>query len=167
MDAVLAFTRTNVYGTHVLLEAVRVYNSQWERRSGDDGNVRGGVERFVHVSTDEVYGDGGDDDNDTNDDDNDDAPWDRRPLAPSNPYAATKAAAEQLVTAYHRSYRLPVMIVRSNNVGVCVEPEHVHCSSIVFVEPVQSTNAMRHPLSFRNASHFPTRSMDHGNIPRS
>lgn len=93
------FTENNVLGTHVLLDRVRAY---------------GKVQRFIHVSTDEVYGE-------TN----------RIParegstlLAPTNPYSASKAAAEMYVMAYQRSFRIPAIIVRSNNVyGPCQYPE--------------------------------------------
>ena len=90
-----AFTRNNVVGTHALLEAARAC---------------GTVRRFLHVSTDEVYGTeaavaaGGA------------AAAEAAALQPTNPYAATKAAAEMLVKAYAASYRLPCVVTRSNNV---------------------------------------------------
>ncbi|KXX74956.1 dTDP-D-glucose 4,6-dehydratase [Madurella mycetomatis] len=86
-----AFTHTNVYGTHVLLESAK----------------RVGVKRFIHVSTDEVYGEVKDDDDDL---------LESSILAPTNPYAASKAAAEMLVHSYQKSFKLPAIIVRSNNV---------------------------------------------------
>ena len=85
------FTHTNVYGTHVLLESAK----------------KVGIGRFIHISTDEVYGEvseGGDDLLETS------------ILAPTNPYAASKAAAEMLVQSYQKSFKLPVIIARSNNV---------------------------------------------------
>lgn len=94
-----AFTENNVLGTHRLLDAVRVY---------------GKVKRFVHVSTDEVYGE-------TRGVLASEA---STPLAPTNPYAASKAAAEMYVMAYQKSYGLPAIIVRGNNVyGPCQYPE--------------------------------------------
>ncbi|KAI8905019.1 hypothetical protein EDD86DRAFT_232948 [Gorgonomyces haynaldii] len=81
------FTQTNVLGTHILLEAVRMHP----------------VKLFVHVSTDEVYGET----NQANEE---------SLLQPTNPYAATKAAAECLVNAYHKSFQIPTIITRSNNV---------------------------------------------------
>ena len=79
-------------GTHVLLEAAKEH----------------GVQLFVHVSTDEVYGDG------VNNDDH--AMQEEHVLEPTNPYAATKAAAEFLAKSYHRSFHLPIIITRGNNV---------------------------------------------------
>ncbi|GJC80692.1 trifunctional UDP-glucose 4,6-dehydratase/UDP-4-keto-6-deoxy-D-glucose 3,5-epimerase/UDP-4-keto-L-rhamnose-reductase RHM2 [Colletotrichum liriopes] len=85
------FTHTNVYGTHVLLESAKSVN----------------IKRFIHISTDEVYGEVNDDDDDL---------LETSILAPTNPYAASKAAAEMLVQSYQKSFKLPVIIVRSNNV---------------------------------------------------
>ncbi|KAL1855881.1 hypothetical protein VTK73DRAFT_8424 [Phialemonium thermophilum] len=85
------FTHTNVYGTHVLLESAK----------------KVGVRRFIHISTDEVYGEVKDGDQDL---------LETSILAPTNPYAASKAAAEMLVHSYQKSFRLPAIIVRSNNV---------------------------------------------------
>ncbi|KAF7540187.1 hypothetical protein G7054_g1560 [Neopestalotiopsis clavispora] len=85
------FTHTNVYGTHVMLESAKKL----------------GIRRFIHISTDEVYGEVKDDDDDL---------LETSILAPTNPYAASKAAAEMLVNSYMKSFKLPVIIVRSNNV---------------------------------------------------
>merc|ERR1719502_2060767 len=86
------FTRNNILGTHVLLEAAKVHD----------------VVRFVHVSTDEVYGEG---------ESMETAPMiEDHVLEPTNPYAATKAGAEFLVKSYHRSFNLPLIITRGNNV---------------------------------------------------
>lgn len=86
------FTRDNVLGTHTLLEAVRNY---------------GKLKRFIHMSTDEVYGEV-----------DIDHPGNKEHslLNPTNPYAATKAASEFLVRSYYHSYKLPIVIVRGNNV---------------------------------------------------
>ncbi|ACB08663.1 dTDP-glucose 4,6-dehydratase [Thermotoga sp. RQ2] len=95
------FLKTNILGTQVLLDASRKYN----------------VKRFHQVSTDEVYGD---------------LPLDRSdlkftessPLRPSSPYSASKASADLLVLAYHRTYGVPVTISRcSNNYGPYQFPE--------------------------------------------
>ena len=84
------FTESNIMGTHVLLEAAK------EAR----------IKLFVHVSTDEVYGEGS----------SGVASHEGTILEPTNPYAATKAGAEHLVKAYHRSFALPIIITRGNNV---------------------------------------------------
>lgn len=88
-----AFTQTNIYGTHVLLESCKVY---------------GKLKRFVHVSTDEVYGEGETFETDPM--------TEEHVLEPTNPYAATKAGAEFLVKSYFRSFKLPCLITRGNNV---------------------------------------------------
>jgi dTDP-glucose 4,6-dehydratase len=85
----IEFTQTNVMGTHVLLEAA---NSC-------------GIKRFIHVSTDEVYGDHAKNEE-----------HEERVLEPTNPYAATKAAAEFISKSYLRSFGLPLIITRGNNV---------------------------------------------------
>lgn len=88
----LEFTTDNILGTHVLIEAVRLY---------------GKIKKFIHISTDEVYGDVnmehlGCCENDI--------------LNPTNPYSATKAGAEHIISSYYYSYKLPVLIIRCNNV---------------------------------------------------
>ena len=87
------YVRDNVVGTHTLLEAARKY---------------GEVIKFIHISTDEVYGESllSDDQKKT----------EQSVLCPTNPYAATKASAELLATSYHHSFKLPVIITRGNNV---------------------------------------------------
>eukprot|EP01065_Artemidia_motanka_P027600 TRINITY_DN32792_c0_g1_i1.p1 TRINITY_DN32792_c0_g1~~TRINITY_DN32792_c0_g1_i1.p1 ORF type:complete len:406 (+),score=134.72 TRINITY_DN32792_c0_g1_i1:29-1246(+) len=95
----MCFTRTNVLGTHNLLECSKAY---------------GKIEKFVHVSTDEVYGEVEEHQKET------------ALLNPTNPYAATKAAAEFIVKAYRKSFDLPVVITRGNNVyGPRQYPEKV------------------------------------------
>ncbi len=98
------FVSTNVLGTQTLLDACR------------DG---GGVQRFIHIGTDEVYGS---------------LPLDRpdlkfteaSPLRPNSPYAASKAAADLLVLAYHGTYGLPAVVTRcSNNFGPYQYPEKI------------------------------------------
>lgn len=86
-----SYTENNTHGTHVLLECAR---------------AAGTVSRFVHVSTDEVYGEGA----------HNMASLESHTLQPTNPYSATKAAAEMLVKAYASSYSLPAIITRGNNV---------------------------------------------------
>eukprot|EP00854_Cymbomonas_tetramitiformis_P017207 gene17207-20469_t len=87
------FTENNILGTHVLLESAKNY---------------GGIKRFIHVSTDEVYGEtsvGSETGN-----------FENNALEPTNPYSATKAGAEMLVKAYQTSYGLPCIVTRGNNV---------------------------------------------------
>ncbi|WP_245577971.1 dTDP-glucose 4,6-dehydratase [Alicyclobacillus herbarius] len=92
------FVRTNVEGTRVLLECARQLR----------------VEKFVQVSTDEVYGSLGDDGQFT----------EQSPLMPNSPYSASKAAADLLARAYFKTYGVPVCITRcSNNYGPYQHPE--------------------------------------------
>ena len=102
------FIRTNVVGTFALLEEVRAY---WESLSGSDRTEF----RLLHVSTDEVFGSLGA---------KDPAFSETTPYAPNSPYAATKAASDHLVRAYHHTYGLPVLTTNcSNNYGRFQFPE--------------------------------------------
>jgi len=87
----LQFTRDNILGTHVLLHVSKEYNC---------------LKKFIHMSTDEVYGEVGE--SDISDE--------KSLLDPTNPYAATKAGAEFLVRSYGHSFNFPYVIVRCNNV---------------------------------------------------
>jgi len=92
-----AFINTDVRGTFVLLEAAKKY----------------GIERFLHISTDEVYG--SIDDGSFKEDD---------PLMPNSPYSASKAGGDLLVRSYHKTYGVPTLITRSsNNYGPFQYPE--------------------------------------------
>jgi dTDP-glucose 4,6-dehydratase len=103
-----AFVQANVVGTHRLLEAARHY---WDGLSGGD---REGF-RFLHVSTDEVYGSLGPDDAQFTE---------STPYAPNSPYSASKAASDHLVRAYHHTYGLPTLTTNcSNNYGPYQFPE--------------------------------------------
>jgi len=94
----LKFTHNNILGTHSLLEAAK--NNK--------------ISKFIHVSTDEVYGS------------KDETSSEKALLDPTNPYAATKAAAEHLVRSYYYSFGLPYIITRGNNVyGPLQYPEKV------------------------------------------
>lgn len=99
-----AFIATNIMGTFAMLEAAKAV---W----GDAASDR----RFLHVSTDEVYGSLAPDE----------PPFDERHrYAPNSPYSASKAASDHLVRAYHKTYRLPVLITNcSNNYGPYQFPE--------------------------------------------
>ena len=102
------FVRTNVNGTFSLLEEARAY---WSALSADEKSAF----RFVHVSTDEVYGSLGPDDP---------AFSENTRYAPNSPYSASKAASDHLVRAYHHTYGLPVLTTNcSNNYGPFQFPE--------------------------------------------
>jgi len=99
------FIETNVLGTYSLLEAARKYDRL-----------------FVHVSTDEIYGDAKDKEPFTED----------ANLNPSNPYSATKASADLLVGAYHRTYGIKCITTRcTNNFGPCQFPEKLVPKTII------------------------------------
>ncbi|MGQ9805274.1 MAG: dTDP-glucose 4,6-dehydratase [Chlorobiales bacterium] len=92
------FVETNVLGTQTLLDVAKVY----------------GVERFLQVSTDEVYGSLGETGYFT----------EETPLAPNSPYSASKAGGDFLVRAYHETFKMPTLITRcSNNYGPYQFPE--------------------------------------------
>jgi len=102
------FVRTNVNGTFSLLEEARAYWTELEQ----DGKARF---RFLHVSTDEVYGSLGP---------RDAAFSETTPYSPNSPYSATKAASDHLVRAYHHTYGMPVLTTNcSNNYGPYQFPE--------------------------------------------
>jgi dTDP-glucose 4,6-dehydratase len=102
------FIRTNINGTFALLEEARAY---WTKLSEEDRSRF----RFLHVSTDEVYGSLGPDD----------SPFsEKTPYAPNSPYAASKASSDHLVRAYHHTYGLPTLTTNcSNNYGRFQFPE--------------------------------------------
>ena len=91
-DNSISYTIDNILGTHQLIECCRLY---------------GNIKRFVHISTDEVYGELSI---------NCENSIENSILNPTNPYAATKAGAEFIVRSYYYSYKLPVVIIRCNNV---------------------------------------------------
>ena len=100
----LQYTQDNILGTHTLLEVCRKY---------------GKIQRFIHVSTDEVYGESMLEDDEKH-------KTEHSVLCPSNPYAATKAGAELIAQAYYHSYKMPIIITRGNNVyGPNQYPEKV------------------------------------------
>jgi len=94
-----SFIQTDVYGTHVLLEAVREF----------------GLDRMVHISTDEVYGSV-----------EQGSSFETDNLLPNSPYSASKAGGDLMCRAYHVTYGVPVVITRgSNNFGPYQYPEKV------------------------------------------
>ncbi len=107
IDGPAAFVQTNVVGTLALLESVRDY---WKALEGDAKDAF----RFLHVSTDEVYGTLGETGKFT----------ETTPYAPNSPYSASKAASDHLVRAFHHTYGLPVLTTNcSNNYGPYHFPE--------------------------------------------
>jgi len=103
-DDSLQYTKDNIVGTHNLLEVCRKY---------------GKIKRFIHVSTDEVYGESmiSEIENKKNEE---------SILCPTNPYAATKAGAELIAQSYYHSFNLPIIITRGNNVyGANQYPEKI------------------------------------------
>jgi dTDP-glucose 4,6-dehydratase len=90
----LKYTYDNILGTHTLLESCRKY---------------GNIQKFIHISTDEVYGESmlSDEEEKKNE---------QSILCPTNPYAATKASAELIANSYRFSFKLPIIITRGNNV---------------------------------------------------
>ena len=105
-----AFVKTDVYGTYALLEAARKSEN---------------LKKFIHISTDEVYGQATD------------KPFkETDPLNPRNPYSASKAAADRMAYAYFQTYNVPVVIARpSNNFGPFQYPEKLI--------PVMTINALK------------------------
>jgi dTDP-glucose 4,6-dehydratase len=102
-----AFIRTNILGTHTLLESCRKF----------------GIKKFIQISTDEVYGEVIRSSNRESD-----------PVLPRNPYAASKASADILVTSYFSTYNLPTVILRStNNYGPYQYPEKLIPKFITFL----------------------------------
>lgn len=123
IDDPAEFVRTNVQGTFELLDAARRHVAEW---SADERDAF----RFLHVSTDEVYGSLGSTGRFT----------ESSPYNPSSPYSASKAAADHFVRAYHRTYGLPVLLTNcSNNFGPYQFPEKL--------VPLMILNAIEgHPL---------------------
>ena len=124
------FTMDNILGTHNLLEVCREY---------------GKIGRFIHISTDEVYGEV---------DINNEGCMEKSLLNPTNPYAATKAAAEFLVKSYYHSFKLPVIITRGNNVyGPRQYPEKVIPAFISKLLSGEKCNVQGKGDSIRNFIH--------------
>jgi len=120
----IQFTIDNVLGTHTLLECCRAY---------------GKIERFIHISTDEVYGS------------TDGESMETSILDPTNPYAATKAGAEFIVRSYYHSFNLPVIITRGNNVyGPQQYPEKLIPKFIMHLKNNQKCTIHGQGLTRRN-----------------
>jgi dTDP-glucose 4,6-dehydratase len=93
-DDALKYTYDNIVGTHTLLESARKY---------------GQLNKFIHISTDEVYGESLLNEDEEKKDE-------QSILCPTNPYAATKAGAELIANSYRYSFKMPIIITRGNNV---------------------------------------------------
>jgi dTDP-glucose 4,6-dehydratase len=93
-DDSIQYTNDNILGTHTLLEASRKYRK---------------IQKFIHISTDEVYGESMIKEDEIKKTEN-------TILCPTNPYAATKAAAELIAQSYYFSFKMPIIITRGNNV---------------------------------------------------
>lgn len=108
-----AFVQTNVVGTHCLLDSFRSYSEERSfPQTETENNIRG---RFLHVSTDEVYG---------SLEKYDPAFSETTPYAPNSPYSASKAASDHFARAYHHTFGLPVITTNcSNNYGPRQFPE--------------------------------------------
>ena len=124
------FSKTNIIGTHTLLEASR-YNR---------------VNKIIHISTDEVYGDI------RKGKCNEEAH-----LNPTNPYSASKAAAEMIVKSYVNSYKLPIIVLRPNNIyGIRQFPEKLIPKSIYLLSKLKKVplhgngKNIRHYLSIND-----------------
>ena len=90
----LMYSHDNIMGTHNLLECCRIY---------------GHIQKFIHVSTDEVYGESMNEVDEKH-------KTEHSILCPTNPYAATKAGAELIAQSYEHSFKMPIIITRGNNV---------------------------------------------------
>ena len=90
----LQYTKDNIEGTHTLLEVCRKYKN---------------IKKFIHVSTDEVYGESMIEEDENKKTEN-------SILCPTNPYAAKKAGAELIAQSYYHSFKMPIIITRGNNV---------------------------------------------------
>jgi dTDP-glucose 4,6-dehydratase len=121
----IAYTNDNILGTHNLLEAVRLHCKT--------------LKLFIHVSTDEVYGEN----------ESADIKTEKSILCPTNPYAATKASAELLAQSYHHSFKMPIIITRGNNVygpnqyPEKVIPRFIHQLQTGSKVTIQNGNCMR------------------------
>lgn len=122
IDGSAEFIRTNINGTHTLLEEAKLYWNSLE--SGKKMNFR-----FLHVSTDEVYGSLGDEGFFT----------EETPYDPRSPYSSSKASSDHLVRAWHHTFGLPILITNcSNNYGPYQFPEKL--IPVVILKALQGEN---------------------------
>ena len=126
-----AFIRTNVVGTFTLLESFRHHWEQRSRTGSESVALLRSTDRFLHVSTDEVYGSLGPDDHPFSE---------TTPYAPNSPYSASKAGSDHLARAYYETYGVPTLITNcSNNYGPYHFPEKLiplMCINILLGKPL-------------------------------
>ncbi|MCB2189966.1 MAG: dTDP-glucose 4,6-dehydratase [Deltaproteobacteria bacterium] len=121
IDDAAGFLQTNIMGTHVLLDAALGY---WRGLQGAEREAF----RFLHVSTDEVYGSLGPEGLFRED----------SPYLPNSPYSASKASSDLLVRAWHQTYELPTVVCHaSNNYGPCQFPEKLIPLMIIKAQAAQ------------------------------
>jgi dTDP-glucose 4,6-dehydratase/UDP-glucose 4,6-dehydratase len=126
-DNSINYTIDNVLGTHQLIECCRLY---------------GNIKKFIHISTDEVYGEIS-----INSEDSTEVSL----LNPTNPYAATKAGAEFIVRSYYYSYNMPIIIIRCNNVyGANQYPEKIIPKFITLLRKNKKMSIHGNGLTRRN-----------------
>ena len=126
-----AFIRTNVVGTFTLLESFRHHWEQRSRTGSESVALLRSTDRFLHVSTDEVYGSLRSDEH----------PFtETTPYAPNSPYSASKAGSDHLARAYYETYGVPTLITNcSNNYGPYHFPEKLiplMCINILLGKPL-------------------------------
>jgi dTDP-glucose 4,6-dehydratase len=126
-DNSINYTIDNILGTHHLIECCRLF---------------GNIKRFIHISTDEVYGE-----IEINSRDSTEISL----LNPTNPYAATKAGAEFIVRSYYYSYNMPIIIIRCNNVyGAKQYPEKIIPKFITLLSKNKKMSIQGSGLTRRN-----------------
>lgn len=126
-DNSINYTIDNILGTHQLIECCRLY---------------GNIKKFIHISTDEVYGEIS-----INSEDCTEVSL----LNPTNPYAATKAGAEFIVRSYYYSYNMPIIIIRGNNVyGANQYPEKIIPKFITLLRKNKKMSIHGNGLTRRN-----------------
>ena len=126
-DNSINYTIDNILGTHQLIECCRLY---------------GNIKKFIHISTDEVYGEISINCKDSTE---------VSLLNPTNPYAATKAGAEFIVRSYYYSYNMPIIIIRCNNVyGANQYPEKIIPKFITLLKKNKKMSIHGNGLTRRN-----------------
>jgi UDP-glucose 4,6-dehydratase len=104
----IQYTKDNIFGTHILLDCCYKYHIS--ENTHKDQSKHNKIHKFIHISTDEVYGESQISDNKSQ------KKTETSVLCPTNPYSATKAGAELIVQSYYHSFDFPIIITRSNNI---------------------------------------------------